>query len=95
MLKDAEFIYNNAIDVSVDMFGTKAAAFEIYRAMQQKNYSREAWSQHDLHPTLGEGFTEVDILNFVFTMDLLNFSYALILPKRLQLLIRQILVRTI
>lgn len=74
VLRDAEHIYNNAIDVLVDMYGTKAAAAEIYRSMQEKSYSTETWSQHELHPKMSEGFDEVAILNFVFTMDLLNFS---------------------
>ncbi|KAK4494844.1 hypothetical protein PRZ48_014200 [Zasmidium cellare] len=57
------------------MYGTKAAAAEIYRSMQEKSYSTETWSQHELHPKMSEGFDEVAILNFVFTMDLLNFSF--------------------
>ncbi|PIA89024.1 UPF0553 protein [Cercospora beticola] len=75
VLKDAEFIYNNAIDVHVDMHGTKGAAAEIYRAMKARGYSTETWSTHELHPKPSEGFSEVDIVNFVFTMDLLNFSF--------------------
>lgn len=74
VLRDAEHIYDNAIDVSLDMHGTKGAAAEIYRNMQEKSYSTETWSQHELHPKMSEGFDEVAILNFVFTMDLLNFS---------------------
>lgn len=73
-MKDAEFIYNNAIDVLVDMYGTKAAAAQIYKSMQEKSYSTETWSEHELHPKMSEGFSELDIVNFVFTMDLLNFS---------------------
>ena len=76
MLKDAEHIYNNAIDVSIDMYGTKGAAASIYKMMLERNYSTENWSQHELHPKQSEGFSNVDIVNFVFTMDLLNFSYA-------------------
>ncbi|PPJ56604.1 hypothetical protein CBER1_01808 [Cercospora berteroae] len=75
VLKDAEFIYNNAIDVHVDMYGTKGAAAEIYRAMKARGYSTETWSTHELHPKPSEGFSEVDIVNFVFAMDLLNFSF--------------------
>ncbi|KAF2216987.1 hypothetical protein CERZMDRAFT_32855 [Cercospora zeae-maydis SCOH1-5] len=75
VLKDAEFIYHNAIDVHVDMYGTKGAASDIYRAMKARGYSTETWSTHVLHPKPSEGFSEVDIVNFVFTMDLLNFSF--------------------
>lgn len=58
------------------MYGTRAAAIEIHKAMQERNYSTETWSQHELHPKPSEGFSELDIVNFVFTMDLLNFSYG-------------------
>lgn len=56
------------------MYGTKAAAAQIYKSMQEKSYSTETWSEHELHPKMSEGFLELDIVNFVFTMDLLNFS---------------------
>jgi len=74
VLKDAEYIYDNAIDVSIEMYGTKAAAASIYAAMKERNYSTEAWGKHELHPTRDQGFSDVDIVNFVLTMDLLNFS---------------------
>ena len=77
VLKNAEYIYSNAIDVHVDMYGTKGAAVEIYKAMQERGYSTHTWSTHELHPKSSEGFSEVDIVNFVFTMDLLNFSCVL------------------
>lgn len=76
VLKDAQFIYNNAIDISIDMHGTRSAAQSIYAAMQERTYSTRTWGQHELHPSLDEGFTEIEILNFVFTLDLLNFSYG-------------------
>ena len=74
VLRDAEYIYNNSIDVSIDMYGTKGAADSVYSAMQQRGYSTQTWGEHDLHPTRREGFSDVDIVNFVFTLDLLNFS---------------------
>lgn len=74
VLKDAEYVYNNAIDVSIDMYGTKAAAVSICSAMRERNYSTQTWGEHELHPTTEQGFSDVDIVNFVFTMDLLNFS---------------------
>ncbi|EME40723.1 hypothetical protein DOTSEDRAFT_74309 [Dothistroma septosporum NZE10] len=75
VLKDAEYIYNNAIDVSIDMYGTKGAAAEIHKWMQQKSYSTETWMENELHPRASQGFSENDIVNFIFTMDLLNFSF--------------------
>lgn len=74
VLRDADFIYSNSIDVLIDMHGTKAAAAAIYSNMRERNYSPAAWRQHELHPRAEEGFSELDIVNFVFTMDILNFS---------------------
>ncbi|KAI7403277.1 hypothetical protein KC336_g14261 [Hortaea werneckii] len=75
VLKDAKHIYDNAVDVSIDMYGTKGAAASIYTAMQQQAYSTDSWAQHPLHPKQSEGFSDLDIVNFIFTMDLLNFSF--------------------
>ena len=75
MLKDAEYIYNNAIDVSIGMYGTKAAASSIWTEMQKRSYSTKAWSEHELHPKLGVDLDEVGMVNFIFSMDLLNFSF--------------------
>lgn len=75
VLGDAEYIYTNAIDVSVDMYGTKGAATSVYSAMQQRGYSTQTWSDHELHPTRSDAFSDIDIVNFIFTLDLLNFSY--------------------
>ena len=76
VLQDAEFVYANAIDVSIDMNGTRAAAAAINKSMHERRYSFEAWSQVELHPKRRDGFSELDIVNFVFTLDLLNFSYV-------------------
>ncbi|KAK1069071.1 hypothetical protein LTR12_014079 [Friedmanniomyces endolithicus] len=77
ILADAEHVYNNSIDVAIDMYGTKTAAASIYKAMQERGYSTQAWSEHELHPKQTEGFSEIDVVNFIFTMDLLNFSSAI------------------
>jgi hypothetical protein len=81
VLKDAEYIYNNAIDVAPDMYGTKVAAAGIYNMMQERSYSTEVWSQHDFHPSPAQGFSDVDMVNFIFIMDLLNFSFWSELPE--------------
>ncbi|WPH04624.1 Hypothetical protein R9X50_00751700 [Acrodontium crateriforme] len=75
VLRDAEFIYANSVDVSIDMVGTKTAARTIYALMQARGYSTQTWSTHSLHPTRLDGFSDLEIVNFVFTMDLLNFSF--------------------
>ena len=71
VLESAEHIYDNAVDVAIDMQGTKAAAASIWRSMQEKGYDCKAWSQHELHPKAKDEST----VNFIFTMDLLNFSF--------------------
>ena len=72
VLKDAEFIYDNSVDVALDMKGTKAAASSIHKLMQTKGFSTSDWSKHELHPKAKEGSSTVD---FIFLMDLLNFSF--------------------
>ena len=71
VLESAEHVYDNSIDVALDSQGAKAAAHTIWSLMQQRNYCSKTWSSHDLHPkTKGES-----AVNFIFTMDLLNFSF--------------------
>lgn len=57
------------------MLGTKSAALQIHKLMQERSYSTAAWGQHDFHPSHAQGFSDVDMVNFIFTMDLLNFSF--------------------
>lgn len=71
VLKDAELVSDNSIDVALDSRGTKAAANTIWTSMQEKNYSAQAWSEHELHPKTRDEST----VDFIFMMDLLNFSF--------------------
>jgi hypothetical protein len=71
VLSSAEHIYNNSIDVALDMAGTKAAASRIHANMRERHYSTQSWSEHELHPKTRDETT----INFLFTMDLLNFSF--------------------
>lgn len=57
------------------MYGTKSAAAAIHKAMTERGYSAQAWSEQELHPQLSDTFSSVDMVNFIFTMDLLNFSF--------------------
>lgn len=68
---DAEYVYDNSTDVALDMRGTKAAAASVWRMIQEKDYSTRDWSKHELHPK-AKNETTVD---FIFLMDLLNFSF--------------------
>ncbi|KAI5295746.1 hypothetical protein KEM52_000366 [Ascosphaera acerosa] len=69
--KDAQYITDNAIDVCIDPFKTKAAAEMIYQKMKRKRYSTHTWAEHPLHPKARDQST----VDFIFTMDLLNFSF--------------------
>jgi hypothetical protein len=71
VLEAAEYVYDNSIDVALDYQSTKAAAAMIYEQMQNKEYSTKTWSSHELHPQS----RDVSTVAFIFTMDLLNFSF--------------------
>lgn len=71
VLENAQFIYNNSVDVAIDMRSTKLAAQLILDEMQKREYSTSTWSEHELHPKSRDEST----VNFIFTMDLLNFSF--------------------
>lgn len=71
VLADAKYVYDNSVDVAISMQGTKAAAAIIWQQMQSRSYSTKTWSEHDLHPKAKDEAT----VNFIFVMDLLNFSF--------------------
>ncbi|KAM7201183.1 Protein of unknown function (DUF2419) domain containing protein [Naviculisporaceae sp. PSN 640] len=71
VLEDAEYVYDNSIDVAIDMRSCKNAAETIYAKMQEKGYSPSTWSSHELHPKTQDEST----VAFIFLMDLLNFSF--------------------
>jgi len=71
VLDSAKFICDNSIDVALDMQGTKSAAEIIYAQMKAREYSPKTWSEHELHPKSKDEST----VNFIFTLDLLNFSF--------------------
>jgi hypothetical protein len=71
VLENAQFIYDNSVDVALDMRSTKVAAQLILDEMEKREYSTQTWSEHELHPKSKDENT----VNFIFTMDLLNFSF--------------------
>jgi hypothetical protein len=71
VLESAQYIFDNSIDVALDRDSVIKAADIIYSAIKAKSYSTQTWSEHDLHPKAKDEET----LNFIFTMDLLNFSF--------------------
>lgn len=71
VLENAQFIYDNSIDVALGMSHTKLAAIAVLEEMQKREYSTKTWAEHELHPKPKDEAT----VNFIFTMDLLNFSF--------------------
>jgi hypothetical protein len=71
VLENAQFIYDNSVDAALDMRSTKLAAQLILSEMRKRSYSTATWSEHELHPKSKDEST----INFIFTMDLLNFSF--------------------
>lgn len=71
VLDSAEYVYDNSIDVALDFQSCRAAAALIYDQMQRTEYSTKTWSSHELHPKAKDENT----VAFIFTMDLLNFSF--------------------
>lgn len=71
VLESAEYVYDNSIDIALDSQSCKKAAVMIYEQMQEKNYSTKTWSSHELHPKAKDDST----VAFIFTLDLLNFSF--------------------
>ncbi|KAI1337663.1 hypothetical protein F5Y15DRAFT_150504 [Xylariaceae sp. FL0016] len=77
VLEGAEHVYDNSIDVALDMRATKNAAAIIHDQMQKKEYSTKTWSEHELHPKTKDEST----IAFIFTIDLLNFSFWSLRPE--------------
>lgn len=81
VLSSAEFVANNSIDVFIDRSGIQLAAESLYTLIRNQSpdphkpsFSTANWSHHELHPRPDE-FGEQGTLNFIFTMDLLNFCF--------------------
>ena len=80
VLAGAEFVANNSIDVFIDRTGTQRAADYLHSLIKRKDdvnvssFSTTSWSQHELHPSVDE-YGEQGTIDFIFAMDLLNFSF--------------------
>ena len=71
VLEGAQYIVDNGIDVALSRDHIIEAASKIYRQMTFRSYSPSTWSSHSLHPQEKNEAT----VDFIFTMDLLNFSF--------------------
>ena len=78
VLSSAEYIVNQAVDVALDPRATKDAARLIAERMRTTGYSTKTWSSHELHPYILDDDGDErrrEIVDFIFTMDLLNFCF--------------------
>ena len=71
VLSSAHYIVDNSIDVALHRESVVNAAEQIYQSMQKRAYSTATWNEHVLHPKT----KDEDAVNFIFVMDLLNFSF--------------------
>ncbi|CAN6636785.1 hypothetical protein TRVA0_016S00518 [Trichomonascus vanleenenianus] len=71
----AHFIAQNSDYVKVNDEGCRKAAEEIYAEMKAQNYSMATWSDHPLNPKVEEWKDDRAIVDWIFTIDLLNFSF--------------------
>lgn len=79
VLQSCELVVAQARNVSIKSLGVQNTAKWI--KYTQCNYSWDEWRRHELHPRVGlkttliPEFAAKDVLNWVFMMDLLNYSF--------------------
>lgn len=71
VIESSEYISKNAKNVFVLEEGCYSAAETVYQSMLNQNYSTETWSSHPLNPKEKTSKT----VDWIFTVDLLNFSF--------------------
>ncbi|CAB4481639.1 uncharacterized protein OCT59_001965 [Rhizophagus irregularis] len=71
VLESAYFISKNSKDVFIPQDSIQEAANTIYSNMKKLKYSISVWKQHELHPKVANE----DAINWIFLVDLLNFSF--------------------
>ncbi|TGZ82411.1 hypothetical protein EX30DRAFT_184669 [Ascodesmis nigricans] len=78
VLESAQYIVDNSIDIFLSRDHIMAAAQKIFTGMKKNEYGTGTWSTHELHPKAKDAST----VDFIFTMDLLNFSFWSDLPEK-------------
>jgi hypothetical protein len=74
VLSSAEFIHNNSSQVAINLPEIKHVSEWIRDQMMLQQYDKKKWSAHELHPVVKLG-EEEKVVNWIFTVDLLNFSF--------------------
>lgn len=71
VLTSAEYISSNSSHVSINKIEIPRVGDWILEQMESLNYSTKTWSNHKLHPKTKDEYT----VNWIFVVDLLNFSF--------------------
>ncbi|CAN7992103.1 unnamed protein product [Ixodes hexagonus] len=69
--ESAEFIVQNATDVTVDEVGVRKVADLVQECISQGSFSKDAWRKHPLHPKALDSSTA----QWIFLVDSLNFCF--------------------
>ncbi|CAJ0849504.1 5357_t:CDS:2 [Entrophospora sp. SA101] len=80
VLESARFISENSKDVSIPDDGIQKAANIIYENMKKTKYSISSWKKNELHPSIADN----KAIDWIFMVDLLNFSFWSELDKEIQ-----------
>lgn len=71
VFESVEFVYDNGIDVVIDMCVIKFIVDIIYWQMKEKSYFIVIWLEYVLYLKVKDEC----MVDFIFIMDLLNFSF--------------------
>lgn len=72
VLETAEWVAKQAVDVHVVESNLRRAAECVLSGLLSETYSKATWHSHPLHPN---GLTDEGNANWIFTVDLLNYSF--------------------
>ncbi|KAI8381335.1 uncharacterized protein BYT42DRAFT_566163 [Radiomyces spectabilis] len=71
VLESAEFIAKHSEHVHIPLENIDSAAEKILESMKTRVYSTKTWNEHVLHPKIANK----DTVDWIFLIDLLNFSF--------------------
>mgnify|MGYP004705640913 CR=1 FL=1 len=75
--KSAEFVASKSTNVTVNAEGCRSMALAIKQRMSHSHYSHSNWSAHTLNPDMNTP----GVVDWIFTIDTLNFSFWSDEPK--------------
>jgi hypothetical protein len=74
VVDSAQFIHLNSSQVHINLQQIQKVGDWIRDQMLVQDYDKKKWSTHELHPVVEIGKEEL-VVNWIFTVDLLNFSF--------------------